>query len=130
MQAVREGRASRAKKLNKPRTIEEKLSIYHGEIEPALATKRIFEVTEEDLTRLVLAKGKRARVRANRLAGELKVFFGWALREAHFDLIASFHEAKGALQEAPVRGEVIGNYRLGARAGPALYSCHDFSARI
>jgi hypothetical protein len=78
MQAVREGRASRAKKLNKPRTIEEKLSLYHGDIEPALATKRIFEVTEEDLTRLVLAKGKRARVRANRLAGELKVFFGWA----------------------------------------------------
>jgi hypothetical protein len=78
MQAVREGRASRAKKVNKPRTIEEKLSIYHCDIEPALATKLIFEVTEEDLTRLVLAKGKRARVRANRLAGELKVFFGWA----------------------------------------------------
>lgn len=78
MQAVREGRASRAKRRNKPRTIEEKLSIYHGDIEPALATKLIFEVTEEDLVRLVLAKGKRARVRANRLAGELKVFFGWA----------------------------------------------------
>ena len=78
MQAVREGRASRAKKLNKPRTITEKLSIYHGDIKPALAIKLIFEVTEEDLVRLVLAKGKRARVRANRLAGELKVFFGWA----------------------------------------------------
>ena len=53
-------------------------------IEPALRGQaQIYEVTEEDLVRLVLAKGKRARVRANRLAGELQVFFGWAssLRE-------------------------------------------------
>jgi site-specific recombinase XerD len=78
MQAVREGRASRAKKLNKPRTIAEKLEIYNCDIAPKLAKKIVFDVTEEDLTRLVLAKGKRARVRANRLATELKVFFGWA----------------------------------------------------
>jgi hypothetical protein len=78
MQAVREGRASRAKKVNKPRTIADKLSLYNADIAPTLATKIIFDVTEEDLTRLVLAKGKRARVRANRLAAELKVFFGWA----------------------------------------------------
>lgn len=78
MQAVREGRASRAKKRNKPRTVADKLAIYNCDIAPKLADKLIFDVTEDDLTRLVLAKGKSARVRANRLAAELKVFFGWA----------------------------------------------------
>jgi hypothetical protein len=78
MAAVREGRASRAKKLNKPRTIDDKLAIYNCDMAPKLADKLIFDVTEEDLTRLVLSKGRSARVRANRLAGELKVFFGWA----------------------------------------------------
>jgi integrase len=43
-----------------------------------LAKKIIHDVTEEDLVRLVTAKGKTARIRANRLAAELKVFFGWA----------------------------------------------------
>ena len=44
----------------------------------ALARKLIFDVTEDDLTKLVLAKGRSARRRANLLAAELKVFFGWA----------------------------------------------------
>ena len=78
MVAVREGRASRAKKLNKPRTIADKLSIYNRDIAPTLANRLIFEVTEDDLTKLVLAKGRTARRRANLLAAELKVFFGWA----------------------------------------------------
>jgi hypothetical protein len=78
MQAVREGRASRAKKVNKPRTAADKLAIYEGDIAPRLAKRNIFDVAEDDLTRLVLSKGKSARVRANRLATELKVFFGWA----------------------------------------------------
>jgi integrase len=78
MVAVQEGRASRSKKRNKPRTIADKLAIYNCDIAPNLADKLIFDVTEEDLTKLVLAKGRSARVRANRLAGELKVFFGWA----------------------------------------------------
>ncbi|TPG42749.1 DUF4102 domain-containing protein [Sphingomonas koreensis] len=78
MTAVREGRASRAKRINKPRTISDKLAIYDCDIAPKLARKVIHDITEEDLTKLVLAKGKTSRVRANRLAGELKVFFGWA----------------------------------------------------
>lgn len=78
MVAVRDGRGSRATKINKPRTIADKLAIYHCDIEPALGDKLIFDVTEEDLTKLVLAKGKVSKVRANRLASELKVFFGWA----------------------------------------------------
>jgi hypothetical protein len=37
MQAVREGRASRAKRKNKPRTIAEKAEIYDRDIAPRLA---------------------------------------------------------------------------------------------
>ncbi|MES2045090.1 MAG: tyrosine-type recombinase/integrase [Pseudomonadota bacterium] len=78
MQAVRDGRASRAKKLNKPRTIADKLAIYRCDIAPKLSNKVIFDVSEEDLTKLVPAKGRVAKIRANRLAAELRVFFGWA----------------------------------------------------
>lgn len=78
MTAVREGRASRAKRVNKPRTIADKQAIYDCDIAAKLATKIIYDVVEIDLTKVVLAKGKTAPVRANRLATELKVFFGWA----------------------------------------------------
>nr|NUR36470.1 integrase family protein [Sphingomonas sp.] len=78
MIAVREGRGSRARKINKPRTIADKLAIYTCDIEPVLADRLILDVTEDDLTKLVLAKGEISKVRANRLANELKVFFGWA----------------------------------------------------
>lgn len=78
MAAVREGRASRAKRPNKPRTIKDKLGIYQRDIAPKLGTRSVYEVTEADLIKLVEAKGKVAKVRANRLAAELKVFFGWA----------------------------------------------------
>lgn len=78
MVAVREGRSSRAKRPNKPRTVSDKLEIYNRDIDPTLGRKCIHEVTEADLARLVTVKGKTARIRANRLAAELKVFFGWA----------------------------------------------------
>ena len=78
MIAIREGRSSRAKKPNKPRTISDKLEIYHRDIAPKLAKRSIYDVTEADLIKLIEAKGKTAKVRANRLAAELKVFFGWA----------------------------------------------------
>lgn len=78
MIAVREGRSSRAKKPNKPRTIKDKLNIYDRDIAPKLAKRSVYDVTEADLIKLVETKGKTAKVRANRLAAELKVFFGWA----------------------------------------------------
>lgn len=78
MAAVREGRSSRAKRPNKPRTINDKLEIYLRDIAPQLANRSIYAVCETDLIRLVETKGKVAKVRANRLAAELKVFFGWA----------------------------------------------------
>lgn len=78
MVAVREGRSSRAKRSNKPRTVSDKLEIFERDIAPSLAQRSIYEITEADLVRLVEAKGKVAKVRANRLAAELKVFFGWA----------------------------------------------------
>ena len=77
MEAVREGRSSRAKRINKPRTVADKLDIYRRDIAPKLGKKIIYDVTEADLIKLVEAKGKKAKVRANRLAAELKVFFGW-----------------------------------------------------
>ncbi len=77
MVAVREGRSSRAKRPNKPRTISDKLEIYDRDIAPKLGSKIIYDVTEADLIKLVQAKGKVAKIRANRLAAELKVFFGW-----------------------------------------------------
>lgn len=77
MIAVREGRSSRAKRPNKPRTVEDKIAVYRRDIAPSIGRKIIYEVTEAELVRLVTAKGKVARVRANRLGAELKVFFGW-----------------------------------------------------
>lgn len=78
MVAVHEGRASRAKRKNKPRTIADKQEMYEREIAPKLGKRSIYEVTEDDLIKLVIDKGKTAKVRANRFAAELKVFFGWA----------------------------------------------------
>lgn len=78
MVAVQQGRSSRAKRPNKPRTIHDKLEIYTRDIAPKLSKRSVYEITEVDLIKLVEAKGKIARVRANRLAAELKVFFGWA----------------------------------------------------
>jgi integrase len=78
MAAVREGRSSRAKRPNKPRTISDKIEIYERDIAPKLASRSMYEVSENDLIKLVETKGKVAKVRANRLAAELKVFFGWA----------------------------------------------------
>lgn len=78
MDAAREGRSSRAKRPNKPRTIADKLEIYRRDIAPKLGRKIIYDVTEADLIKLVEAKGKTAKVRANRLAAELGVFFRWA----------------------------------------------------
>jgi integrase len=78
MIAVREGRASRAKRRNKPRTISDKLEIYRRDIATKLGNRSVYEIAEDDLVRLVAAKGKTAKVRANRLAAELMVFFRWA----------------------------------------------------
>lgn len=47
MGAVREGRASRAKRTNKPRTIADKLAIYRCDIAPALGSRIIRDVVED-----------------------------------------------------------------------------------
>ena len=57
MDAVREGRSSRSKRPNKPRTIADKLELYNRDIAPKLGRKIIYDVTEMDLIRLVEAKG-------------------------------------------------------------------------
>ncbi|WP_176399578.1 tyrosine-type recombinase/integrase [Novosphingobium sp. B 225] len=78
MVAVNEGRSSRAKRPNKPRTVKDKIDIFELDIKPVLGTRCVYEVTERDLINLVEKKGRKAKIRANRLAAELKVFFGWA----------------------------------------------------
>jgi integrase len=78
MQAVREGRASRAKKKNRPRTIADKEELFARDIPQQLKALSIYDVAEQDLTKLVLVKGRTAKTAANRLISELKVFFGWA----------------------------------------------------
>lgn len=94
IEAAREGRASRAKRLNKPRTIVDKLKIYRCDIAPKLGKRSIYDITERDLVLLVRAKGRIAKVRANRLASELKVFFGWA---------SSLRGLEVGLEENPAR---------------------------
>lgn len=54
------------------------MEIYERDIAPKLGGRSVYEITERDLIRLVTAKGKVAKLRANQLAAELKVFFGWA----------------------------------------------------
>lgn len=67
----------------KPRTIKDKRYIFDSEIKPAIGAKSIFDVTTNELWELVEEKAESAPVRANRLAAELKVFFGWcASRDA------------------------------------------------
>jgi cytidylate kinase len=61
MEAVAEGRASRAKRRNKPRTIKDKQEIFDRDIRPTLGKKSIYDITEKDLIDLVVRKGKRAR---------------------------------------------------------------------
>lgn len=78
MQAVVEGRATRAKRLNRPRTIADKRAVYNRDIDPFIGHRVIHNITERELVALVLQKGTTTKVRANRLAAELKTFFGWA----------------------------------------------------
>lgn len=78
MAAVREGRSCRRKGPAKPATIKDKLGHYRREIEPQLGAISIHDVTEEDLVKIVEAKGKTAKVNANHLGMELNCFFGWA----------------------------------------------------
>ena len=63
MTAVREGRSSRAKRPNKPWTIKDKQDIYDRDIAPKFGKRSIYAVTEDELIRLLEAKGKVAKVR-------------------------------------------------------------------
>jgi integrase len=72
-----EFKAARRKKRNKPRTLSDKQKIYNLDIGPHIGERSIYEITRQELWNLVNAKGATAPSRANRLAAELKVFFGW-----------------------------------------------------
>ncbi len=61
----------------KPRSIKAKEYIWSGDLKDKIGHRILQEITEDDLWSLVLEKGKKAPIRANRLAGELKVFMKW-----------------------------------------------------
>lgn len=77
MRAVHEGRSSRRKRTTKPLTIKDKILAYQRDIGPNLRKRNIYDVTEEDLIKIV-EKRKNTKISANHLANELKAFFGWA----------------------------------------------------
>lgn len=94
MTAAREGRSSRAKRPNKEKTIAGKIKIYKANIAPTLSHRSIYDVTEDDLVRLVEKKGRTAKSMANRLAVELGVFFGWASSLKGCEVGLTFNPAK------------------------------------
>ncbi len=63
----------------KPRSIQDKENIWTCDIKQQIGDKALAEVTDDDLWALVMAKGKAAPIRANRLAAELKVFMKWCV---------------------------------------------------
>ncbi|KTT98109.1 hypothetical protein SB4_11865 [Sphingomonas sanguinis] len=65
------------RRVLKPRTLADKRGVWTGDIEPTLSAAALNEVTADDLWALVERKGETAPVRANRLAGELKVMWAW-----------------------------------------------------
>lgn len=77
----------------KPRTIRVKEQIWNADMKRQIGSRVLQEISDDDLWDVVLEKGKTAPIRANRLAGELKVFMKWctsrAGRQAGITLAAS-----------------------------------------
>ncbi|THD35025.1 MAG: DUF4102 domain-containing protein [Sphingomonas sp.] len=69
-------RAGTRRKL-KQRSIADKESMWKIDMCEQIGSRILQEITDDDLWSLVLAKGAKAPIRANRLAGEMKVFFKW-----------------------------------------------------
>lgn len=83
IEAVRRGehrtrRSKSAKPDAKERTVKDKLGYYERNIRPAIGTKAIGDVTQDDLIAIIGKVRERGGVQANRTSGELNVFFGWA----------------------------------------------------
>ncbi|MBT2187163.1 site-specific integrase [Sphingobium nicotianae] len=66
----------------KPGSIRAKEQIWSADMKVQIGDRDLQEVSDDDLWDLVLDKGKRAPIRANRLAGELKVFMKWCAGRA------------------------------------------------
>lgn len=65
------------RRVLKPRTLADKRGVWKSDIFPHLGGKRLVDITADDLWGLVERKGDAAPVRANRLAGELKLMWAW-----------------------------------------------------
>ena len=70
------------RRVLKPRSLADKRGVWTGDVEPHLGAKALTDIKADDLWRLVERKGDTAPVRANRLAGELKVMWGWFVSRA------------------------------------------------
>jgi hypothetical protein len=69
--------AAGTRKVLKPRTLADKKAVWTCDIKPRLGNRTVASITADDLWQLVERKGDNAPVRANRLAGELKIMWAW-----------------------------------------------------
>ena len=65
------------RKLLKPRTLADKRAVWTCDIQPHLGERALSSITADDLWTIIERKGDTAPVRANRLAGELKIIWAW-----------------------------------------------------
>lgn len=78
MTAVREGRHLKRARLCKPVTIDDKIWRYEKYIKPKIGSQIIYNVTEDQLTRIIKDVQLTAKIQSNRVISEVRVFFRWA----------------------------------------------------
>lgn len=77
----------------KPRSVEDKEYMWTADIKDRLGNRILQEVTDDDLWKIVLEKGRNAPIRANRLAAELKVFMKWCAGRSGWEAGISLKES-------------------------------------
>lgn len=78
MRAVSQGRHLSKSRMCKKISIRDKKYLYDLKVKPEIGQSIIYDVTEENLIRIVARIGKVTPFQANRVISELKIFFGWA----------------------------------------------------
>lgn len=69
--------SSGKRKVLKPRTLADRLGVWKRDIKPFLGDRILSDISPDDLWSIVEAKGDVAPVRANRLAGQLRMMWAW-----------------------------------------------------
>ncbi|WCP15667.1 Prophage integrase IntA [Sphingobium sp. AntQ-1] len=78
MTAVREGRHLKRARLCKPVTIDDKIWRYEKYIKPKIGSQIIYNITEDQLIRIIKDVQLTAKIQSNRVISEVRVFFRWA----------------------------------------------------